>query len=124
MVKIDTEQNKIVSWIQLPVTEKFDNEGKAAHGLCASPDGKSVYLTSQFTDKVYVIDAESNEIVNTIQAGKNPNWIDITPDGKIAVVSNTSSNDADIIDLSLGKSIAKIAVGKNPKRLDVSMVRD
>ena len=62
--------------------------------------------------------------MNTIQAGKNPNWIDITPDGKIAVVSNTSSNDADIIDLSLGKSIAKIAVGKNPKRLDVSMVRD
>jgi len=106
--------------VQLPISSKFDNEGKAAHGLCVSSDGKTVYLTSQFTDDVTAIDVATDRILKNITVGKNPNWIELTPDGKYAVVSNTSSNDVSIIDIENWKLTAAIPVGKNPKRLWVA----
>ena len=104
----------------LPQSDKFDNEGNAAHGLCVAPDGKTVYLTSQFTNDVTAIDVASNKILKNITAGKNPNWIELTPDGKFAIASNTSSNDASIIDIEKWQVISTIPVGKNPKRLWVA----
>ena len=120
LFKIDTEQNKIFAQVLLPQSDKFDNEGNAAHGLCVAPDGKTVYLTSQFTNDVTAIDVASDKILKNITAGKNPNWIEFTSDGKFAVVSNTSSNDASIIDVANWKVVATIPVGKNPKRLWVA----
>ncbi|MBK6964403.1 MAG: beta-propeller fold lactonase family protein [Bacteroidales bacterium] len=107
----------------LPQSDKFDNEGKAAHGLSVAPDGKTVYLTSQFTNEVTAIDVATDKILKNIVVGKNPNWIEFTSDGKFAIVSNTSSNDASIIDIEKWQVIATLPVGKNPKRLWVANTR-
>ena len=123
LVRIDTELNKIIGWVQLPVTSKFDSEGKAAHGLCVSPDGRPVYLTSQFTDDVSAIDVATDKILRNITVGKNPNWIELASDGKLALVYNTSSNDVTIIDIEKWQIIATITVGKNPKRLWVANIK-
>ncbi|MBK9299053.1 MAG: beta-propeller fold lactonase family protein, partial [Bacteroidetes bacterium] len=120
LVKLDAEQNKIITQVLLPQSDKFDSEGKAAHGLCVSPDGKTVYLTSQFTNDVTAIDVATDKILKNITVGKNPNWIEFTSDGKFAIVSNTSSHDASIIDIDKWVVTATIPVGKNPKRLWVA----
>lgn len=119
MVKVDLEQNKIVGWTQLPPAAGFDNEGKVAHGLAVSPDGKLVYLSSQLANNVSVIDVQKNRVVKTFKVGKNPNWIELTEDGKYAVVSNTSSNDTTLVDLKKNKAIGTIPAGKSPKRLAI-----
>lgn len=120
LVKIDAEQNKIIAQVLLPQSDKFDNEGKAAHELSVAPDGKTVYLTSQFTNDVTAIDVATDKIQKIITVGTNPNWIEFTSDGKFAIVSNTSSNDASIIDIEKWKVVATVPVGKNPKRLWVA----
>jgi YVTN family beta-propeller protein len=53
--------------------------GKGSHGVVASPDNKTVYVTNMFEDTVSVIDNKSNKIIRTIPVGKTPNGISIMP---------------------------------------------
>lgn len=117
VLKIDTEKNKVVDWIQLPQSKSFPQEGKASHGPGIHPDGKYLYLTSQILNSPSIIDIESQNIVKGIAAVKVPNFIDFTKDSKTAIVSNTADNTASVIDCTTNKVIAKIPAGKNPKRL-------
>ena len=120
VLKIDTEKNKVVDWIQLAQSKSFPQEGKASHGPGIHPDGKYLYLTSQILNSISVIDINSLQVIEDIQVGKDPNWIDFTKDGTTAVVSNTADNTASIIDCTANKVIATIPVGKSPKRLVVT----
>lgn len=100
----------------------FAAEGKDAHGVAITPDGKELWLTTQTTNTVSVISTKDHKVLATIGVGKNPNWVSITPDANIAVVSNTDSNDVSIINVKDRKVIHTVPVGKSPKRLAVGMV--
>src|SRR5262249_11779379 len=56
---IDTEAKQIVAALDLGLPIFPTGEGKAAHGTGISPDGKSIYLTSQILNTVSVIDVAS-----------------------------------------------------------------
>src|SRR3989441_12710762 len=96
---------------------KFAVEGKEAHGLAVTPDGRQLWITTQITDDVTIVGTEDQKVV-----GRDPNWIGFTPDGRLVVVSNTGSNDVIIIDVAQRKVVATTKVGASPKRLAVGVV--
>lgn len=91
-------------------------------GLALSADGRRLWLTTQTTNTVTVIDTASREVVARIPVGRDPNWVALTPDGAIAVVSNTASQDVTLIDASAQRVLATLPVGAAPKRLAVGVV--
>ena len=48
------------------------NVGASPHGIWPSPDGKQLYVGSEFADLVQHIDLESMRVVATIQIGQSP----------------------------------------------------
>ncbi len=118
---IDPELTSVVDRIALgePI---FAAEGKDAHGLAITPDGRQLWLTTQTTNDVTVIATADHRIVGRIFVGKNPNWISFTPDGKLAAISNTDSNDVSIVDVSQRKVVATVKVGLSPNRVAVGAV--
>lgn len=118
---IDLAKNAVVDRIALgePI---YAVEGKDAHGLAVTPDGSHLWLTTQTTNTVTILDTKTHKVTGRIDAGKDPNWIGFTPDGKRAVVSNTASGDVSVIDAADYKVITTIPVGPSPKRLAVGNV--
>ena len=118
---IDLAKKEVVDRVALG-EPKFAVEGKDAHGLAITPDGKQLWLSTQSTDDVTILDTRDHKTLGRITVGRDPNWIELTPDGKLAVVSNTGSNDVSLIDVARQKESARIKVGTSPKRLAVGRV--
>jgi YVTN family beta-propeller protein len=118
---VDIQQKKVVDRVALG-EERFAAEGKDAHGIAVSPDGKELWLTTQTTNAVSVINTENHQLKEIINVGKNPNWIEISRDGNIAIVSNTDSNDICVIDTKSRRIVHTIPVGSSPKRLAIGAV--
>jgi YVTN family beta-propeller protein len=97
----------------------FATEGKDAHGVAVTHDGKLLILTTQMTDDVTFIDAQSLAVLGRVKVGKNPNWVDITADDHFAAVSTTDDDSVSILDISARKVVAIAHVGHQPKRLVV-----
>ena len=66
---IDASDNEAVTVI--PV-------GSGPHGVAASLDGKTVFITNVYSDDVSVIDVEKMSVVKTIPVGKGPNGIAVS----------------------------------------------
>lgn len=100
----------------------FAPDGKDAHGLAITPDGQQLWLTTQTTNTVTVINTGDHSIIGTVPVGDNPNWVEFTPDGAMAVISNTGSNDVSVVDVGTRRVVATVSVGSSPKRLAVGAV--
>src|SRR5690606_36962926 len=55
--------------------------GQEPEGVKVSPDGKTVYVTSEVASMVHVVDAASGKVVKNIKVGKRPRRFAISPDG-------------------------------------------
>jgi len=118
---VDLAEKGVVNRISLGES-KFAVEGKEAHGLAVTPDGRQLWITTQITDDVTIVGTEDQKVVGRVFVGRDPNWIGFTPDGRLVVVSNTGSNDVIIIDVAQRKVVATTKVGASPKRLAVGVV--
>lgn len=118
---LDLQQHKAVDRIAFE-TPDFASEGKDAHGPALTPDGRELWLTTQTSDDVAVIQTSDRKLLQRIAVGDDPNWIAFTPDGGQAVVSNTGSNSISIIDVARRQMTATLPVGQAPKRLAVGVV--
>lgn len=118
---IDPAGRKVVDRIALG-EPKFAEEGKDAHGLAVTPDGKELWITTQTTDEVTVIDVATLKPIGRVKVGRDPNWVGFTPDGRLAVISNTGSGDATIVDVRGRNATGTVKVGAQPKRLAVGAV--
>jgi len=119
---IDPQKGEVADRIALG-EPYFASQGKDAHGLALTPDGRELWLTTQTTNDVTIFAAESHRLLARIQVGTDPHWVDFTPDGHLAVVSNTGSNSVSIIDAATRTVTATVPVGPSPKRLSVAMVQ-
>ncbi len=111
---IDTASLKVVKNVMLP------NGSTGVRGICASPDGKSVYVTHTFgryqlpttqlergwmnTAGLSVFDGETGDYVNTallddVDLGAaNPWGVAVSGDGKNLVVAHAGTREISIID--------------------------
>lgn len=53
------------------VTE-IENSGASPHGIWPSPDNTRIYVALQKSDAVDVIDTSTNEVINTLKLGQDP----------------------------------------------------
>jgi len=98
---------------------RFAPEGKDAHGIALTPDGRTLLLTTQMTGDLTFVDPDSLAVRGRVVAGRNPNWVGVTADSRHAVVSNTDDDSASVIDVAAMKVVATSPVGRQPKRLVV-----
>lgn len=119
---IDPEKNQVVDRIALG-EPFFASDGKDAHGIAVTPDGKELWIATQTTDDTTILSTNDHHRLGKVNVGRDPNWLEFTPDGKFAVVSNTGSGDVTIIDVAARRAIHTVKVGKSPKRLIVGTVR-
>lgn len=92
-------------------------------GISVNPEGTVIYLPD-FNDEdpnlppqgttVDVIDAETLELITTIDGLKAPLDVSVHPDGKRAYITNTEDDSVVVINTTTYAPIATIPVGRNP----------
>ena len=88
--------------------------GAGAHNFLASPDGKTLYVTNRVAGTISVLDADTLEVKNTLQAPGGPDDMAMSPDGQQLWATGRWHAWVDVIDLASGVLKASIPVGRSP----------
>ncbi len=72
--------------------------GAEPEGVALSEDEKTIYVTSEVSDMVHVVDAKEGAVLDNIIVGTRPRRFALTPDGKELWVSSELSGEVSIID--------------------------
>ena len=90
-------------------------------GAVVSPDGTTLYVTGGGVEgRVFVVDATSGKIKQTIPVGHTPMAPNLSLDGKTLYVCNRFDNDVSFIDLVTGKTTARIPAVHEPVAADLT----
>ena len=73
--------------------------GEEPEGILVSPDGKTVFVTSEVANMVHVVDTASASIRANIVAGNRPRRFALTPGGDSLWVTNELSGSVSVVDL-------------------------
>jgi YVTN family beta-propeller protein len=84
------------------------------HGLAASSDGSKIYVGSDRTGTLQVIDARSGRIEAQIPLGKDPNQLTLTRDGRYAYVPMRGEDSVAIVELNPLRLLRKVPMNKGP----------
>lgn len=107
---IDTASRSVVDTIELP---------QGVLEVAVTPDGKSIYVTSYYSNTVSVVDAATRTVSDTITVGYNPIGITISKDGKTVYVANQSGKTVSVINTTT-KAVSSLTVGGQPIAVAVS----
>lgn len=106
---IDNDELEVVDTITHP---KFD----FPHGLATTPDGEKLYLAATYSEYIFVIDPETDEITNVIDSHQKwTHMISFSPDGAIAYIANMNSDNVSLIDTETEEFVDHIPVGGGPE---------
>jgi DNA-binding beta-propeller fold protein YncE len=72
--------------------------GPETEAIALSPDGREVWLGSNSTGRVFVVDVDRWVVADSIQTAGHPYRIGFTPDQRLALVTNPFSDEVQIID--------------------------
>ena len=100
---LDAEAGKVVATI--PVAA-------GPHGMAITPDGRTVYVSSDGSSLLNVIDTTLDKVVKTVDVGKAPNGIALTPDSRLLLVTVYEENRVVFVDTSTQTVVAAITVPK------------
>ncbi|OLE22042.1 MAG: hypothetical protein AUG44_25830 [Actinobacteria bacterium 13_1_20CM_3_71_11] len=73
-------------------------EVRQPRGMAASPDGRSVYVTSMADHKLWRLDARTLEVTGSATVGKRPVSVAASPDGAKLYVANFWSDSVSVLD--------------------------
>jgi len=107
---IDASLNRIQSMVDV---------GVAADGLSLSPDGSKIYISHRDQQGVWVLDAQTLDVLSRIAPGVPSRAtvlrrLAISPDGTLGYVVNPNNNNVTVLDLINNRVRGQIAVGENP----------
>ena len=85
----DTSTNRLLTTIPIPT---------GPHGLVVTPDGKTVFASSDGDSKVSVIDTATDTVSASIEVGKSPHGLALTPDGGTLLAAVFGANAVVFID--------------------------
>ncbi|MGO9486186.1 MAG: beta-propeller fold lactonase family protein [Rhodomicrobium sp.] len=80
-----------------------------------SPDGKTIYVSSEDTGQVLVMDAQNGAILASIDTGGEPEGVRVSYDGRFVLATAEAGNSVTLIDASSHKILAMIPVGQRPR---------
>jgi YVTN family beta-propeller protein len=84
------------------------------HGLAISGDGSTIYVASDRTGNLQVIDARTGTVVRQLHLGTDPNQLTLTRDGRFAYVPLRGEDAVAVVELEPLRLVKKIAVPKGP----------
>jgi DNA-binding beta-propeller fold protein YncE len=85
--------------------------GKECEGIGVSPDGRWVWAGNRAEDTVSIIDANSLELVKTLESPGFPYRVEFTPDGRYALVPHATSGTLMVGDVAGQRVIRHIPLG-------------
>jgi len=98
--------------------------GRPVRPHCAvfGPKNGLLYISTELTNSIGVIDPRTNKIVGSIPTGQpESHMLAITRDGKRAYTSNVHAGTVSAIDLDAKKVIAVIPISKEVQRISLSV---
>ena len=108
VVKVDVEKASILKRVQLE-----DKKSKPKDVLL-SKDEKFLYVAGGRANKIWLMDADSLELIKGIPVGKRVWGLALSKDGNRLFTTNGVSNNVSVIDTTTNENIKTIAVGKFP----------
>jgi YVTN family beta-propeller protein len=112
---IDVPNHAVIDTFSLPKDSR-------SMGVLVSPDDKWLYVSNGRSQTVCVIDIETGEVTDEVEAGPRPWGIGLGTDGKRLYTANGPANDVSVIDTETLEVIAKIPVGESPWGIAVGPV--
>src|SRR6202023_2922587 len=85
---LDTGTNHVTKTIPVPA---------GPHGLVITPDGRSVYVSSDGASTVSVIDTATDAVTKRIDVGKAPHGLALTPDATTVLVAGFGTNQVSFV---------------------------
>jgi YVTN family beta-propeller protein len=98
---LDTSTNRLLTTIPIPA---------GPHGLVVTPDGKTVFASSDGDSKVSVIDTATDSVRASIEVGKSPHGLALTPDGRTVLTAVFGANAVAFIDASSAAVLGTVDV--------------
>jgi len=87
--------------------------GNGAHNFLLSPDGKRLYVSNRVAGTISVLNADTLEVENTLQAPGGPDDMALSPDGQQLWVTGRWRAWVNVIELASG-SLKTVPVGRSP----------
>jgi len=84
--------------------------GPMTEAISLSPDGRSAWLGSNTTGKVFVVDLARWMVVDSLQTRGFPYRIAFTPDGAMALITNPEADQLQLVDAWSRRTLATIAM--------------
>jgi YVTN family beta-propeller protein len=111
---IDLSSKKIVSSIDL-------KEPSRPHCVLYGPKDGRVYVTSELSNSIKIIDPVQRELVDSIPTGEpESHMMVITKDGSRAYTSNVGAGTVSSIDIALKRVISVIPISRMAQRIAIS----
>jgi YVTN family beta-propeller protein len=85
--------------------------GKECEGIGVSPDGRWVWAGNRAEDTVSIIDADTLELVKTLESPGFPYRVEFTPDGRYALVPHARSGTLMVGDVAGQRVVRHIPLG-------------
>ena len=109
-------------------------------GCSKSPDPKLVYVSSEASGEVAVVDPDSAQVVTRVAVGKRPRGLKVSRDGKLLFVAlsgsprggpnvaesklppaDRSADGIGVVDLVTQKLVRTLSSGQDPESFDLSL---
>ncbi len=74
------------------------DSGPRPHGIVASPDGRTLYITLEASNEVIQVDVASHRIEARVEVGPVPNEPTLSLDGRYLFVPQRGGDQADVVD--------------------------
>ncbi len=107
----------------LPHGSKVTRQVKVGHKprcIALSPDGKTLYVSNEWSDTVSEIDAATFQVRRTINVGWEPAGLTTDRGGKALYVANGIGNDVSVIDLKTGRELKRLSTARYPHHVLLS----
>jgi len=94
--------------------------GDNPHGIIASPDRRTLYISVEGTDELVSVDIATNKVTSRVKVGRAPNEVSITKDGRKVFVPLRNDNAIDVVDATTMKVIDRLKAPAMPHNTYVS----
>lgn len=91
------------------------NNTTGVHGICFAPEFKKGFTSNGKLNTVTVFNINTNEVLDQIKTGENPDFIMYDPYSKKVYTCNGHSSDLSVIDPATNKVIQTVALGGKPE---------
>jgi YVTN family beta-propeller protein len=95
--------------------------GTQTEAVNTAPDGRTVWVGSNNTGKVFVVDVSAGRVIDSVQTSGFPYRIDFTPDSRLAMVTNPDAGAVQLIDATTRRIIRTVSVGNGTQPFGIAV---